>query len=99
MTAAVDATRGHVEKWFSHKIRVLHFDQVGKWEQPVRVAARFDLAAWDTKCLYFYYYDKQANAYTRIVDPAYWIDSNGYLHFKTEYARDIIMSEGPLERH
>jgi hypothetical protein len=97
--AAVDATRGHFEKWFRNKIRVIHFDQAGKWEQPIRVAARVDLEAWDTKRLYFYYYDKQANAYTRIVDPAYWIDSNGYLHFKTEYAGDIIISEGPLERH
>ena len=26
----------------------------------------------------------------------YYIDANGYLHFITEYAGDIIISDGPL---
>ncbi len=41
---------------------------------------------------------RQEEPYTRITDPEYWIDTNGYLHFKTEYAGEIIISEGPLER-
>jgi len=28
----------------------------------------------------------------------YWIDKNGYLHFTTELAGDIVVSEGTLER-
>jgi len=28
----------------------------------------------------------------------YYIDAIGYLHFITEYAGDIIISDGPLER-
>jgi len=48
--------------------------------------------------LYFYSYDKKANSYKRIEKPAYWIDKNGYLRFTTEYAGEIIISEGALER-
>lgn len=38
------------------------------------------------------------DSYRRIETPAYWIDSNGYLHFAAKYVGDIIISEGSLER-
>jgi len=96
--AEVDKVRGIFEKWFSNKVRVIHFDQQTDWEQPVGVAARVDLAGMNTENLYFYSYDKKANSYRRIEKPAYWIDKNGYLHFDTPYAGDIVISEGPLEK-
>ncbi|MDR1663565.1 MAG: hypothetical protein LBR83_01405 [Clostridiales bacterium] len=86
------------EKWFSNKISTIHFDREGKWDAAVKVAAKVDLTDWDTKQLFFYYYNPKLNRYTRIAKPEYWIDANGYLHFKTEYAGDIIISEGELER-
>ena len=96
--AEVDSVRKNYEKWFNNKVRVIHFDQQADWEQPVGVAARIDLAGMDDKNLYFYAYDKKANSYRRIEKPAYWIDKNGYLHFDTPYAGEIIISEGPLEK-
>ena len=96
--AEVDKVRGIFEKWFSNKVRVIHFDQQADWEQPVGVAARVDLAGMNTENLYFYSYDKKANSYRRIEKPAYWIDKNGYLHFDTPYAGDIVISENPLEK-
>ena len=96
--AAVDSTRGHFGKWFSNKMQVIHFDQQDAWEQPVQIAARVDVNVMGSKNLYFYSYDQKANIYRRIEMPVYWIDKNGYLHFTTKYAGDIIISEGSLER-
>ncbi len=93
----VDKYRAFFEKWFSNKIRTIHFDHAGKWEQPVHIAAKVDLAGMDTSKLCFYYYDPKLNKYTRFY-PEYWIDANGFLHFITEYAGEIIISEGELER-
>lgn len=50
----------------------------------------------DMTGLVLYSYDKAANIYRRIEKPAYWVDTNSYLHFTTEHAGDIIVSEGPL---
>ncbi len=86
------------EKWFANKVRVVHMDNAEPWGQEVQIAARIDLAGWDTKLLYFYSYSVKTNAYTRIPAPRYWIDANGYLHFYTQLAGDIIISEGDLER-
>ena len=48
--------------------------------------------------LFFYSYDKKTNTYRRIEKPAYWIEKNGYMHFETELAGDIIITERPPER-
>jgi len=94
----VDSRKAFFEKWFKNKVRVIHLDQQGDFGQPVKIAAKLDLTGMDASKLYFYSYDKKTNTYRRIEKPAYWIDKNGYLHFTTEYAGDIVVSEGPLER-
>ena len=95
---AVNSIKGIFEKWFKNKVRVIHLEQQGSFGQPVQIAARVDLTGMDTENLYFYSYDKKANSYKRIEKPAYWIDKNGYLRFTTEYAGEIIISEGLLEK-
>jgi len=95
---AINSIKGIFEKWFKNKVRVIHLEQQGAWGQPVQIAARVDLSGMDTENLCFYSYDKKANSYKRIEKPAYWIDKNGYLRFTTEYAGEIIISEGALER-
>lgn len=47
-----------------------------------------------TKNLCFCSYNKKANSYWRIKEPAYWIGENNFLHFVTPYAGDIIIGEG-----
>jgi len=94
----VDRIRNYFEKWFGNKLRVIHFDQQEDFGQPVRIAALVDLTGMDTNNLCFYSYDNKANSYKRIENSTYWIDKNGYLHFTTPYAGDIIISEGLLER-
>jgi len=95
---AVNSIKGIFEKWFKSNIRVIHLEQQADWGQPVEVAAKLGLIGMDTANLFFYSYDKAANTYRCIENPAYWIDTNRYLHFTTEYAGDIIVSEWALER-
>jgi len=95
--ADVDRTRSHFEKWFTNKLRVIHLEQQGDFGMAVQIAALVDLTGMDTTNLHFYSYDKAANTYRRIENPAYWIDANGYLHFTTQYGGDIVISDGTLE--
>ncbi len=96
---AVDRTRSFFEKWFANTIRAVHFDQPGMWEQPVRVAARVDLTDMDASSLFLYGYDREANKYKLLASQVYKFDEKGYIHFITEFAGDVIVSEGPLLKH
>jgi hypothetical protein len=93
---AAEKIRKLFEKWFSNQIRAIHFDQDGKWEKPVKIAAKIDLAGIDTTKMVFYYYDPKKNSFRKLEAPAYWIDANGYLRFTTEYAGEIVISEDAL---
>lgn len=94
----VAKTKTLFEKWFSNKVRIISFDQQDSWERAVKVAAKVDLTGMDVKKLTFYSYDKKTNTYAMLKAPAYWVDTNGYLHFETEYAGSIIITEDPLKR-
>jgi uncharacterized repeat protein (TIGR02543 family) len=94
----VDRVKALFEKYFSNKVRTIHMDQIGPWGQTVEIAARVDLTGVDVTNLVLYSYDKDTNTYRRLKKPVYWIDQNGYLHFTTLYAGDIIISEGALAR-
>jgi hypothetical protein len=93
---AVDGIKASFEKWFTNKVRVVSFEQQGAWGQPARIAAKVDLTGMEITKLHFYSYDKKVNIYRSVLKPEYLIDVNGYLHFTTEYAGDIIISEGAL---
>lgn len=96
--AKVERTSKLFEKWFNNRLRTVHMDQKGSWDIPVRLAVRLDLSDMDANNLYFYSYDSQYNKYRRI-RTEYRIDKNGYLHFATELAGDIIVSDGPLAKN
>jgi hypothetical protein len=93
---AVNKVKALFEKWYANKIRVIHLEQQGGWGQPVNISAKVDLTGMDTKNLYFYSYDQKSNVYKRITAPSYWIDANEYIHFTTEFAGDIVISENLL---
>jgi hypothetical protein len=93
---AVDSNKAFFEKWFTNKVRAVHLDHTDAWGQPTRIAAKVDLTGMEITKLHFYSYDKKANIYRSVLKPEYLIDVNGYLHFTTEYAGDIIISEGAL---
>lgn len=94
----VNAVQKLFNSWFKNKIAVIHLDQTQPWGQTVEIAARINWTDMDVNQLYFYSYNTVSNQYTQISAANPWIDTNGYLHFDTNLAGDIIISEGPLVR-
>ncbi|WRS27963.1 hypothetical protein U6B65_02205 [Oscillospiraceae bacterium MB08-C2-2] len=85
-------------KWFSNTVQVISFEQQGAFGFPVEIAVKMREKNADIKNLVFYSYNQASNSYQRIPDPLAWIDVNGYIHFTTSYAGDIIISKGILTR-
>lgn len=96
--SAAKACETFFEKWFKNDVSVVSLGQQGSFGQPMEIAVKLNLTGMNTKNLEFYSYDKATNTYRRIEKPADWIDKNGYLHFTTELAGDIIISEEMLEK-
>lgn len=95
-SAKTTATTAIFEKFFGNNVATVSFEQQGSLGARLEVAAKVDLADMDVTKLVLYSYDRASNTYRRIENPAYWVDKNGYLHFTTALAGDIIISEGPL---
>ena len=84
-------------KWFSNKTQVVSFAQQGDWGMSVEAAVKLDKEL-DAKTLVFYSYDSAANTYKLMNDSNYWVDANGYVHFTTTVAGDIIITDKPLSK-
>ena len=96
--AAAQSTKNQFEKFFENNVAVISFGQQGSFGTEIKVAAKVDLAGMDTENLHFYHYDKATNAYKLIPTDTYRIDANGYLHFTTVLAGDIIITDSPLQK-
>ena len=94
----VDNRKAFFEKWFTNEVRVVHLEHAGGFGQAVEVAALVDLAGMDTAKLVLYSYDKASNSYKQIENSNALVDKNGYLHFTTGLAGDIVISEGSIEK-
>ena len=91
------ARKALFERWFSTPIvAAVVMEQQDSFGMMVDIAAKVDLTGMDTSDLHFYSYNAATNNYTRIVNPNYRIDANGYIHFTTSHAGVFIISDGPL---
>lgn len=90
------AVTSHFEKYYTNKVMTVALGQKDNFGMPVKIAAK-RIPEVNTSNLFFYSYNKATNKYKRIVYPQYWIDKNSYIHFTTESANYIIISDGPLE--
>ncbi len=97
VNAAARRTTEFFERFFQNDVMTVALGQQGSFGMPVEIAAKLN-PTLDVNNLTFYAYDPRTNRYTRIENPEYWVDANGYVHFTTEYAGEIIISEGELER-
>lgn len=84
--------------WYANRICVVHLNQREAWGQEVQVVALVDLVKFDIDNLHIYRYNTAANSYKLLENTNYWVDSKGYLHFNTEYAGDLIISNGALRK-
>ena len=82
------------KKFFDNDVMVVSLGQQGSFGQSVEIAAKL-APGLDTSNLVFYSYNAETNRYTRIAT-SYWVDRNGYVHFTTTLAGDIIISDGNL---
>jgi len=86
------------EKYFSNEISaVVTLSQTGSFGQPAIICVKIDT---DTNAadLAFYSYNAENNSYRAISQPNAWIDKNGYVHFTTTYADNIVISDGALAK-
>jgi hypothetical protein len=83
-------------KFFANETQTLHCEQKGSFGQPVSMAAKI-AKDMPTDNLTFYSYNAETNTFVQI-QTQYWVDANGYVHFTTELANDIIISDGPLAK-
>jgi len=97
ISARAKNTETFFEKYYNNNVSVVSLAQQDGFGMSVEIAAKID-SGLNTQTLLFYSYDKVTNTYKQIVAPGYWIDKNGYLHFTTELAGEIIISDGVLER-
>jgi hypothetical protein len=84
------------EKHFANTTQTLHCEQKGTFGQSVSMAAKVS-EGMPTDNLTFYSYNADTNTFIPI-QTQYWVDTNGYVHFNTELANDIIISDGPLTK-
>ena len=85
-----------VEPALRNNVMTISLGQQGSFGQSVRIAAKID-PKLNTKNLVFYAYNKTTNSYTLIAEPSYWVDPNGYVHFTTTLAGNIVISDGALK--
>ena len=85
------SVRNLFERHFGAPITVISLGQQGDFGMEVRIAARID-PALDVDNLFFYSYNRATNTFTRFTPSLVRMDSNGFLHFNTTLAGDIIIS-------
>lgn len=84
-------------RWFNNRVSVVSLGQKGSFGQTVRIAAKLD-SGLDPENLVFYSYDNGKNSYSQIKNSEYRVDTGGYVHFNTELAGDIVISDGALAK-
>ena len=95
-SASVKSTKDKFEKWFKNNIVVISLAQKGSYGTQVSIAAKVSVSSLNTSSLVFYSYNTSTNQYSKIANPGYTVDSNGYLHFNTTNAGDIIVTDSAL---
>jgi hypothetical protein len=89
--------KNHYERFFSNDIMAVIFEQQGNFGQAVTIAARL-APGLNTSNLVFYTYNSVANTHNPISITNYRVDESGYLHFTTNLAGVILISDGQLVR-
>lgn len=84
-------------KYYTNPVSVVSLSQKGDFGMPVEIAAKVSKEL-NSQTLLFYAYDKATNSFKQIKDAAYWIDKNGYVHFTTSMAGDIVITDKPLAK-
>ena len=85
------SVRNLFERHFGSPITVISLGQQGDFGMEVRIAARIN-PELDVENLYFYSFSRETNTFRRFAPDTVRMDANGFLHFNTTLAGDIIIS-------
>ena len=97
VTVGDNATKELFGKYFVNELAIVSLSQPVSFGQNVEIAARVDVSKLDSsKPWHFYSYDAAKNEYRAIANPNYKIDANGYLHFNTQLAGRILITDKPM---
>lgn len=91
-----NSRKSQFQKIYSNNIAVISCAQQGSFGASLKIAAKAKLPK-NASNLIFYSYDLSTNKLTKM-NISYRVDKNGFVHFATELAGDIIISDGPLKR-
>ena len=89
------STRELFEMHYTNNLMVIALSQPDDFGQTVRIAARL-IPGLGIRDLHFYSYDMHTNMFRQIYYADYHVDSNGFVHFNTVLAGDIVISDGAL---
>ena len=91
------ATRELFNRFFINEMIIVNLRQPISFGQRVEIAVKVDTSRLDSSRSWsFYSYDSEKNEYRDILNSDYSIDANGYLHFYTETAGKIIITDRPM---
>ena len=91
--AKTQKTRQVFERIFSAPVAVIQCEQKESFGLPVKFAVALDLTGMQTDNLAFYTYSAATNKYRALPGIAYVIDQNGFLHFTTDVADTILVTD------
>ncbi|GHU46173.1 hypothetical protein FACS1894120_2500 [Clostridia bacterium] len=78
-------------------LHIISYDKQGKFPVALESAVKLPTTLGKTG-LALYCYDSAKNTLTRVKNSGMKFDSAGYLHFKTEYACELIVTRGLLSK-
>lgn len=95
--ARAQTAKNTFQRFFSNDVTVVSMAQQGSFGMEVTIAVKIS-PNMNTSNLVFYAYNKETNNYSRIPHTQYRIDKNGFVHFNTTIAGDIVISDGLLQK-
>lgn len=91
--------RALFEKYYENSIAVIALEQQGNYGKIVHITAKADISKMSRKTLRFYSFDLRNNKFVMLnPQPRFYVDEQKYLHFDTEFAGDIVITDRPLKR-
>ena len=88
-----------INKFYKNaNFKVVAYDQQGQFGAKVETAVKVDLSKIDIKNAVLYSYNAASNKLVKLGDVKITVDKNGYAHFSTTYAGNIIISDGVLSK-
>lgn len=96
LSAHAQAVKVLFERFFENEIpAVVSLTQKEDFGQAASICVKVPEGT-DPADLVVYSYNPEANTYRKVRDPNAWVDNNGYLHFDTPFAYDLIVAKGDL---